>query len=343
MTKATTSAWVLLSLLGAVFTAQAALSYAQEKGDPISEADLREIAHAYRTNRDKFNPFVIRYTHRIGTCVTEENAKLGKLDEDTCTAEVKWAFDGKRTCFVKSSPDGSVQREFENTFANAKGRDFAVPMSEVVYFHTPEVAFNSGPGAASFYEPISQSAPTENTPFDLGFMGRGEKSSPDKVILRNLEAKNFVSAERFVEGGILYVKAAYALGKQTRVECVFDIEKGYMLKRASYQVRDSRPTKIHVISRRKWDNGGWMPEHVVKYHSHNGKFYVDEWIVTDVKCTELAETDFEVTLPKGTQVNGPIADTSFNIEADTLVNEVVAKEYWEIVQGKKRVAAKPWR
>lgn len=343
MTKATTCAWVLRSLLCSVLATQATLSHAQEKDDAVSEAELREIAHAYRTNRDKFNPFVIRYTHRIGTCATEENAKLGKLDEVTCSAEIKWAFDGKRTCFVKSSPDGSVRREFEKGLANAKDGYFTTPMSEEIRFYSPDLAFNAGHGAASFYEPSAKSAPTLNTPFDLGFMGNGEKGSPDKVILENLKSKRLARAERFIDRNGKGVRVNYEVGTAIQVECVLVPEKGYAIKSGSYQSRGPIQTHINVISTRQCANEGWMPEHVVKYHLHNGKFYVDEWVVTDVKCTGLAETDFEVTLPKGTQVNGPIADTCFNLEADTLVNEQTAKEYWEIVQGKKRVAAKPRR
>lgn len=343
MSKATSCAWTIRLLICTALAAQAAFAFGQENTELVSESDLREIANAYRTNRDKFNPFVIRYTHRIGTCATEENAKLGKLDEVTCTAEVKWAFDGKRTCFVKSSPDGSVQREFEKGLANAKDGYFTTPMSEEICYHSPDFAFNASPGAASFYKPSIQFAPTLNTPFDLGFMGSSEKSSLDRVILENLNSRKMATAERIAIGADDHVRVNYEMGTAIRVECILDPDKGHSIRDASYQVRNSIRTHIHVISTRQCANKGWMPEHVVKYHSHNGKFYVNEWVVTDVKCGGLAETDFEVTLPKGTQVNGPVADTCFNLEVDTLVNDAVAKEYWEIVQGKKRVATKPRR
>lgn len=332
----------IVILMCIALTMLAACANAQESTKGVSEAKIREIAEAYTANRAKFKQYVMRFTHRIGVATSEANARAGKLDKVTCTAEVKWAFDGKRTCFVKTSADGSVQREVEKGFANAKDGYATAPMSEEIVYSAPGVAFNFCPGAASFYVPVGDHSFVGNTPFDIGFMGNGEKASIAADILRLMEAKMPVQVKTVSEADDRFVHLEYERRGGYQLQCWLDPEKGHSIRKAAYQRPGGElPTQIYVIQSLRCDNDAWMPGHVVKFHEYKGQYHVHQWKVVEMNCGQPEELDFVVTLPRGTQVNGPVPNTAFNLEVDTIVNEAKAREYMAITEGKLRISARP--
>jgi len=289
---------------------------------PERQADFLKVAgQAYLHNREGFARFTCRFETTFGKARSWEDALARRL-ENPCTFDGLWVVDGDKVRF-------ELLCDPEKIPVIAVGHYLDSPFLSNMFLGDSSIQLTVSPdqGIANI-NPPELPAGLKMTPFDMGWMGENEQSSPGRYILRSLEDKKetalYEGAEKHegVEAAVVKVGG----GKGGRwCKYYMDPKRGFLPVETVVTENDKMSYRYLITDIKSCPGGLWYPaQSLVVIYPFKGepKFIVKIWEVKEMRLDELPPANpFCINVPKGTTICDASVSTpaQYKLEKDETI------------------------
>jgi hypothetical protein len=279
--------------------------------DETETTELLMAAEGYAKTREAF-PFInCRFTITKGSAASVADALAGKLRNES-RADVRWVVRGDQVKFDKQVPRWVVEDARAKLPPDSKG--FSVPFFSQSYLadgmryltYTPLLA------AANVHSPDAASYGVEETPFDMGMMGRAECLSPYALIRRCVDRRLYCRLDGNELIGDMPV-LTFRVGETPKAGAYkysLAPDRGFLPWRI--YLSDEKSGRLlataYLTDARDCGNGRWFPERSVTVNepARGGMYGVREIRVVSLDIEHAAsDSDLSIELPAGTAVVNP--------------------------------------